>query len=369
MDEQYSQRDRARMARALYLAAQPWNGCDPNPRVGCVIDKDGVIVGEGWHHRAGDAHAEIEALQQAGEQARGAVAYVSLEPCSHHGRTGPCTEALIQAGIRQVVYAAGDPNPAVDGAGRRALQQAGVEVQSGLLQSQASQLNRGFFSRHQRARPFTTTKIAASLDGRTALANGTSQWITGEEARHDVQRLRARASAILTGVGTVVSDDPRMTVRLPADPRWQMPLRAIADTHLRTPPQSEILRQPGEVIIFTTSDNTPAATALRAAGARLVCLPLRGEHLDLEALLQQLAEMQVNELLVEAGPKLNGALLEAGLLDEVVVYQAAVVLGSDAQPMFSNAAIERMEQRLQLDLLSVRRVGADWRLRLIPRSL
>ena len=255
---EWTLRDQARMARALYLAGQPLNACDPNPRVGCVIDAHGQIAGEGWHRRAGEAHAEINALREAGERARGATAYVTLEPCCHEGRTGPCTRALIDAGIARVVCAMTDPNPQVDGGGIEQLRDAGIDVASGLMPEQAAQLNRGFVQRVRHGRPFVTSKIAASLDGRTALADGVSKWITGEAARADVQRLRARSSAILSGIGTVLADDPRLTVRLERDGSWTSPARVVLDSDLRTPQDARLFAAPGKVLLFCASRAAPA---------------------------------------------------------------------------------------------------------------
>lgn len=355
------------MARALYLAARTLNSCDPNPRVGCVIEADGEVVGEAWHQRAGQAHAEILALQQAGTRARSATVYVTLEPCCHTGRTGPCTDALIAAGVGRVVVAMHDPNPDVTGGGVNALRAAGIEVSSGLLAGQAAGLNRGFISRMQRGRPFVCSKIAASLDGRTALANGHSQWISSAASRADVQQLRARASAILTGAGTVAADNPRMTVRIESDDRWQPPLRVIVDSTLRTSPDATIVNDEAPTLILTSIDvSQNRASALREAGAQIDTVAMSGKRLDLQAVLEKLAEYEINEVLVEAGPMLNGALLQAGLLDELVLYQAPHLLGPDARPMFDFPALTTMSDRPSFKLLSTRRIGDDWRMRLTP---
>lgn len=365
----FSSHDAVRMARALYLAARSRNGCDPNPRVGCVIDARGEIVGEGWHRRAGLEHAEIHALRAAGERARGATAYVTLEPCVHEGRTGPCAQRLIDAGVARVVYALADPHPAAAG-GARQLSAAGVAVEQGLMGAQAEALNRGFLQRLRNGRPYVVSKIAASLDGRTALAGGESKWITGEAARADVQQLRARASAILTGVGTVLADDPRLTVRIDDDASWQAPARVVVDSHLRTPPDARVLGAPGDVIIATlASADGPAARALIDAGARIETLPADGARVAIGPLLAALARLEYNEVLVEAGATLNGALLAAGALDELVVYGAPVVLGNDARAMFAYGPLAGMRQRPEFELVSMRRVGRDWRLRLRPGSL
>ncbi len=362
--------DHVRMARALTLAARVDNGCDPNPRVGCVIDADGEIVGEGWHTRAGEPHAEIHALAAAGERSRGGTAYVTLEPCCHQGRTGPCSEALAAAGIRRVVVAAGDPNPSVDGGGVSALRQAGIEVETGLMAEASASLNRGFFSRMRQGRPFVVTKIAASLDGRVALADGTSQWITSEASRADVQRMRARSSAILTGIGTVLADNPRMTVRLEESSRWQQPLRVVVDSRLRTPPAANVVNGPGTVLVVGASGADPQrADALRAAGAQVVQVKAANGRIDLGAVLELLAEREVNEVMVEAGPALNGALLQAGLLDEIVIYQAPHLLGGDAMPMFELPPLAAMTGRPVMQPVASRRIGNDWRLRLVPGSV
>ncbi len=351
------------MARALQLARRGLYTAHPNPRVGCVIVFDGHVVGEGWHERTGGPHAEIVALTQAGRKASGATVYVTLEPCCHHGRTPPCTDALIAAGVGRVVIGAIDPNPAVAGRGLKALQQAGIETTSGVLEAQCSALNAGFNLRMGRGRPRVTVKIASSVDGRTALSNGMSQWISGTAAREDVQRLRARSGAIMTGIGTVLTDDPMLTVRGPAFTDMPQPLRVILDSQLRLPPDARLLNHPGEVRIFTVADvETDRAKALRSAGAKPE--PVREAHGKpaLDAVLERLAELEVNDVLVEAGPGLNGALLDAGLIDELIVYQAAHLLGADAQGMFASRPLETMDQRTALTLMDLRRVGRDIRL-------
>ncbi len=353
----------ALMARALRLARRGLYGTDPNPRVGCVLVRDGQIVGEGWHRRAGAAHAEIEALAAAGERARGATAYVTLEPCCHQGRTGPCTEALIGAGVKRVVAAMHDPNPAVSGRGLAALERAGLTVEVGLLGAAAEALNPGFVRRMRGGRPWVRVKLAASLDGRTAMADGESRWITGAAARRDGHRLRARSSAVVTGVGTVLADDPRLDAR-DLEPRDELvqPLRVVLDGALRTPPGARLLAAPGALLACSRGADAGRAAALRAAGAELLELPDRGGRIELAALLAALAERQCNEVLVEAGATLAGAFLEAGLADELIVYLAPLLLGERARPLARLPAIGTMAERLALGRARVRALGDDLRL-------
>lgn len=360
--------DREHMARALQLAERGLCTADPNPCVGCIIVKDGKIVGEGWHQFAGEAHAEVNALAAAGKAAQGAVAYVTLEPCCHVGRTGACTEALHAAGISRVVFAVDDPNPKVAGKGAEWLRQQGIEVSSDLLAEQSAALNAGFWSRMQRKRPRVVSKLATSLDGRTALANGDSHWITGTEARRDVQRLRACSSAVLTGVATVLADNPSLNVRAPEYEDCKQPLRVILDSKLRTPPRAKTLSLPGKVLILTVSDAPEKSAALTAAGAEVVVLGAEHGRVSLTAVLALLAEREINTVLVEAGAILNGGFLQQGLLDEVVVYQAAHVLGGNSHGMFALDELKDMSQRPSLALNEVRRVGADLRLsyRVLP---
>lgn len=348
------------MARALQLAKRGLYTTDPNPRVGCVIVRDGQVVGEGWHRRAGEPHAEVHALVAAGLQARGATAYVSLEPCCHHGRTPPCSEALVKAGIARVVAAMPDPNPRVANQGIADLKKAGIRVDIGLLQAESERLNPGFISRMTRGRPYLRVKLAASLDGRTALANGESKWITGEAARADVQRLRARSSAILTGIGTVLADDPSLTVRdLDID---RQPLRVVVDPQLRMRPAARMLTLPGATLVVTSAEQANNAAALRAAGAEVFCLPVVPERMNLKLLLEHLAAREVNEVLVEAGATLCGELLRAGLVDELVLYLAPHLLGSGARGLFNIPSLEDMADRVALDIQDVRAVGKDWRI-------
>jgi diaminohydroxyphosphoribosylaminopyrimidine deaminase/5-amino-6-(5-phosphoribosylamino)uracil reductase len=355
--------DHKYMARALQLAERGLYSTDPNPRVGCVLVRDGVVVGEGWHELAGGPHAEINALQQAGAQAAGATAYVTLEPCSHHGRTPPCSTALIAAGVARVVAAMQDPNPRVAGSGLQALQQAGIDTASGVLGAAAEALNPGFVKRMRTGLPWVRCKLAMSLDGRTAMASGESQWITGPDARRDVHRLRARASAILTGIDTVLADDPALTVRLeePAETAVRQPLRVVLDSRLRMPAAARLLGLPGETLLLTGDTQLEQHTRLARAGVTLATLPLQAGRLDLAAVLRHLGELELNEIHVEAGATLCGALLQAGLLDEVVVYMAPHLMGDAARGLFSLPGLERMAQRLNLRVTDIRAVGDDWR--------
>jgi diaminohydroxyphosphoribosylaminopyrimidine deaminase/5-amino-6-(5-phosphoribosylamino)uracil reductase len=348
------------MARALELAEQGLYTTDPNPRVGCVIVKDGTVVGEGWHVRPGEPHAEVLALKEAGERARGADIYVTLEPCSHFGRTPPCVDAIVRAQVRRVTAAMHDPNPLVNGKGFERLTAAGIECRSGLLETQAVGINPGFVTRMRHRRPYVRLKIAASLDGRTALASGASRWITGEAAREDVQRWRARSSVVLTGVGTVLADDPALTVR--AFDIGRQPLRVIVDSRLRTPATAQMLRLPGRTLVATASDDDARKKALAAAGAEVVKLANAQAQVDLEPLLHLLAEREANEVLVEAGAILSGALLSQALVDELIVYLAPMFLGDAARGMFHLPALTSLREGMQLQITDVRAVGSDWRI-------
>ncbi len=356
------------MVRALELARLGMYSTPPNPSVGCVLVRWGQVVGEGHHQRAGEPHAEVMAIREAGAASRGATAYVTLEPCSHQGRTPPCTDALIAAGIRRVVVAMRDPNPRVDGSGLSRLEQAGVLTAHGLLAGEAAEINRGFVRRMLNARPWVTLKLGASLDGRTALADGTSKWITGERARADVQRLRARASAIVTGSGTVLADDPMLTVRDPElDLRGRRPLRVVLDSDLRTPPTAQVLSFAESTLILCRDAGSPAAEALREAGATVESTVGGDGGLDIEAVLDRLGELECNEVLVEAGPKLAGEFVRLGLVDEIVVYMAPVVLGDAARGLFNLPRLERMCDRCEFEWREVARIGDDLRLTLRPR--
>lgn len=361
---QFTAADERWMARALELAEKGRYSTDPNPRVGCVLVRDGEAVGEGWHERAGEPHAEINALTAAGDAARDAVAYVTLEPCAHHGRTPPCVNAIVEAGVRRVVVAHEDPNPKVSGRGLEELQMAGVEVAIGLLAREARALNRGFLMRHTRGRPWFTLKVAMSLDGRTALANGDSRWISGEPARREVQYLRAASSAIVSGIGTILADNPRLTVRL--DGEWRQPARVVLDPSLRCPPDARLFDGGGAVFVIASRDDSARVRALSAAGATVIRLPARDGRADLEALAAWLAEQHFNEVLVEAGATLSGALLEAGLIDELIVYLAPALLGSSGRALFALPPIAQMSARRELEIGDVRRIGDDWRITATP---
>ena len=359
--------DQAHMAQALRLAKRGLYSTSPNPRVGCVIVRDGVVVGEGWHQRAGEAHAEVNALQQAGTAARGATAYVTLEPCSHHGRTPPCTEALLAAGIRRVVAAMADPNPLVAGRGLAQLQAAGVAVDVGLMADEAHELNIGFVSRMTRKRPWVRLKAAASLDGKTALQNGESQWITGPQARQDGHCWRARACAILSGIGTVRKDDPQLNVRGVDTSR--QPLKVIVDSRLELSPAARLL-EVGNVLLVSAgqavAEVAERAAALRERGAEILDLPDGKGRVDLHALLHELAQRGLNEVHVEAGSRLNGALLAAGLVDEVLLYLAPCLLGDTAQGLFALPALESLAGKHRLAIREVKQFGDD--LRVLART-
>jgi diaminohydroxyphosphoribosylaminopyrimidine deaminase/5-amino-6-(5-phosphoribosylamino)uracil reductase len=355
----FSASDHAYMARALQLAERGLYTTTPNPRVGCVIVKQGKIIGEGWHVRSGEPHAEIHALMEAGDQARGATAYVTLEPCSHHGRTPPCADALVEAGIARLVASLSDPNPQVSGNGLARLTAAGVETEIGLLEAESRKLNEGFIKRMIYGHPFVRIKTASSLDGKTALSNGESKWITGEAARHEVHRLRARSCAILTGVNTVITDDPQLNVRGIETSR--QPLKVIVDSMLRTPPAAQMLKE-GKTLIACAQPDAKKIAALEASGAEILSLPQPDGKVDLNALLSRLAQKGINEAMTEAGPRLNGALLAAGLVDEWVQYVAPVLLGDSARGLFELAEPASMGQRMSWRLTDSRQLGNDQRL-------
>ncbi len=359
------------MAQAIRLAARGIYTTHPNPNVGCVIVNDGTVVGEGWHRQAGGPHAEVVALQQAGARAHGATVYVTLEPCSHHGRTPPCAEALVAAGISRVVVAMQDPNPRVAGRGLQRLRDAGIAVQAGLLEIQARALNPGFISRMQRRRPWLRVKLAASLDGRTAMASGESKWISGTAARQDVQRLRARSAAIMTGIGTVLADDPGLNVRLEAEHLYgvepvRQPLRVVLDPDLAMPAQARLLSVPGHALVFTGVSEPQRYRALQGSGAEVVLVAARHGQLDLAAVLQQLAEREINDVLLECGATLAGAFVQAGLVDELILYLAPHLMGDAARGLFRLPGLERMQDRIALEWLDVRHVGSELRITARP---
>ena len=403
----FTEFDRRAMARALELAERGLETTHPNPRVGCVIARDEEIVGEGWHERAGEPHAEINALGAAGPKAAGATAYVTLEPCSHHGRTPPCVDALIAARPARVVFALEDPNPRVSGRGAEALRRAGVAVESGLLATEAAELNPGFLKRMRTGRPWVRVKLAMSLDGRTALANGASQWITGPAAREDVQRWRARSSAILTGIGTVLADDPRLDVRLPDPPSGRprlQPLRVVLDARLQVPPSARMLTTGGGVLIMTaanqrandvgraarrsqllergaeieevavcgevssdragTDAGTAAGSAAGAAAGAALDPAAHTTHLSLPDVLGCLGRREINELWVEAGARLAGRLLDESLVDELVLYVAPKLLGSNARPLADIADVQQLKDARRLTIVETRQIGEDLRIRL-----
>lgn len=356
--------DHAMMARALRLAERGAYTTKPNPMVGCVLAHGDEVVGEGWHQRKGGPHAEVFALQAAGERARGATAYVTLEPCAHTGNTGPCADALVAAGVSRVVAAMRDPFPKVDGAGFETLRAVGIAVESGLMEAQARALNVGFLSRIERGRPWVRVKFGCSLDGRTAMANGDSKWITGEASRADVMRWRARAGAILTGAGTVLADDPSLTVRFGDDTPFVAPLRVVLDPGLATVARGKVREGDAPTLYLHAPDAKPP----RELAAARAAVPVRNGMFDLAAVLALLAQREVNEVHVETGATLAGALLKAGLVDELLLYVAPVLLGDTARPLFGGLGIADMAQRLELATVDARRVGEDLRLRLRPAA-
>jgi diaminohydroxyphosphoribosylaminopyrimidine deaminase/5-amino-6-(5-phosphoribosylamino)uracil reductase len=343
------------MSRAIQLAKRGRYTCDPNPQVGCVITKGKQIIGEGWHAYAGDKHAEINALNTASDIS-GSSVYVTLEPCSHHGRTPPCADTLINSSVKEVIVAMSDPNPLVAGKGIQKLEDAGIHVRQGLLEAEAKKLNPGFCKRMEQGLPYVRCKLAMSLDARTALANGESQWISSELSRKDVHRLRAASSAILTGVNTVLNDDPSLTVR-DVDFEHKQPLRAILDRELKTPTSARILKQEGRTVIYTQQQDTGQ---FQQEQVDVVTLPT--EHWLKNVFLHLAEHYQVNTVMVEAGSTLSGALLTSGLVDEVVCYVAPKLLGSDAQPLLNFTGIEKLDDAIQMKLVDARQIGPDLRL-------
>jgi len=349
------------MARAIQLAKKGRYTTDPNPRVGCVLARNDLIIGEGWHVKAGLGHAEVEALKNV-QNAKGSTAYVTLEPCSHHGKTPPCCDALIKAGVSRVVVAMQDPNPLVSGRGLEKLRAAGIEVSCGVLQEDAQTINRGFIKRMTENRPFVRSKLAMSLDGRTAMASGESKWITSAEARADVHRLRAENSAILTGINTVLADDPALNARV----TWDVvqPVRVVLDSRLQMPVAARMAKLEGRSLILTCSQDERKQQALQEVGFEVYKLPEKNGRLDLHAVMNFLAQQQINELLVEAGSILNGALLAEVLVDEWVVYLAPCILGDQGRGLFSVPGLKSMADKRSLNLRDVRQVGPDLKLTL-----
>jgi len=367
------------MARALQLAERGLYTTEPNPRVGCVLVRKGKIIGEGWHKRAGEGHAEVEALADVEGSAQGSTAYVTLEPCSHQGKTGPCCDALINAGVIRVVAAMQDPNPLVAGRGFERMQKAGINVKFGVLEAQARALNPGFIKRMETGLPYVRIKLAMSVDGRTAMDSGESQWITGPAARSDVQKLRARSSAIVTGLGTVLHDDPSMMIRAEQlglfpglvsehvsreDVIRRQPLRVVLDSEFKTPASAKIVNQPGKTWLVG-AQSLPSESI---ANAELKTIAGDDGRIDLGALLQELTANECNEVLVEAGAVLSGAFLQAGLVDELVIYMAPKLLGSSARPLMSLPSMEKMADQVNLEIADVRSVGEDWRINAIVRG-
>ena len=370
---EWSAADRSWMSRALMLAERGLYTTEPNPRVGCVLVADGEVVGEGWHVRAGEGHAEVNALAQAGERARGATAYVTLEPCSHFGKTPPCADALITAGVSRMVAAMQDPNPQVAGKGLQRLREAGIAVECGLLEEQARALNPGFIKRMQQGLPWVRVKLAMSLDGRTAMASGGSKWIIGPAARADVQRLRARSGAVVSGADSVLLDDSALTVRaselgLPSDEAAaaaeRQPLRVLIDSLRRVPLEQRFFREAGPSLVISTSAEQAADDYL-AAGSELLAVPGADGKVDLQAVLQILAERGCNEVLVEAGAGLSGAFWRAGLVDELIVYMAPRLLGSQARPLMQ-LPFESMSEAMDVAVTDMRAIGQDWRITARP---
>ena len=358
------------MQHAIRLAHKGLYSTDPNPAVGCVIVKNDKIIGEGWHRRAGEEHAEVNALKQAGNQAQGATVFVTLEPCSHTGRTPPCANALINAGVKKVVAAMCDPNPLVSGYGLKKLQDAGIEVESGLLDSLAGALNPGFIKRMEAGRPFVRVKLAMSLDGRTAMASGESKWISCEASRNDVQRLRAESSAILTGIETVLADNPSMNVRMSATElkvdQVRQPIRIVLDSKFRMPSNAKIVSLDGQCIVYTTVnvDNRDSYPFIIEQCAALHDVP--GGKIDLQSLMQDLAKKEINLLHVEAGSVLSGALLKNDLVDEIIIYMAPHIMGDSAKGLFHLPELNQMKDRISLKIKELRAIGNDIRITAQP---
>lgn len=374
MTNAFSPEDSYYMARALRLAERGLYTTEPNPRVGCVLVKDGQIIGEGWHKKAGELHAERNALAVAGDAAEGCTAYVTLEPCSHYGRTPPCSLGLIEAKVSRVVAAMQDPNPLVAGKGIKMLEEAGIQVDVGLMEQQATAINPGFIKRMSTGMPYVRCKLAMSMDGRTAMANGESKWITGPEARADVQRMRARSSVVLTGIGTVLADDPSMNVRAELDTfpgtesedYRRQPIRAVLDSQLHMPLDAQMLSLPGQTWVLTAENIAKHKVArLEQVGAKVLQVVSDDQnHLNLQQVMKMLATEGCNEIMIEAGATLAGAALQAGLVDELVVYQASHLMGDEARGLVNLPGLKHMSQRIQMKFSDVRMVGDDIRITL-----
>lgn len=373
MSSQFSNADARFMARAIRLAERGRYTTQPNPIVGCVMVKDGEVIAEGWHKKAGEPHAERNALAMAGEAAAGATAYVTLEPCSHYGRTPPCSLGLIEAGVARVVAAMTDPNPQVGGKGIQMMRDAGIQVDVGLMDQEASTLNRGFYRRMAGGLPWVRCKLAMSMDGRTAMASGESKWITGPDARADVQLMRAASAVVLTGIGTVLADDPSMNVRLGVDELHgveseeylRQPIRAVLDSRLQMPINAKMLGLDGRTLIFCAQDaDEGKAEALQDAGAEVIRVDSTEHGLDLLKVMQSLSAMDCNEVMIEAGATLSGAALQAGIVDELVIYQAAHLMGDAARGLVHLPGLEKMSQRVQMKFTDVRKIGDDIRVTL-----
>lgn len=366
--------DSACMAQAIHLARQGWYSARPNPRVGCVIVKNGEIVGRGFHRKAGEPHAEVNALRSAGEQARGATAYVTLEPCSHHGRTPPCANTLAEAGVSRVVIGMTDPNPAVSGSGIKFLCNSGITVTQDILKTEAEKLNPGFIKRMSTGLPYVRIKMAMSLDGRTAMASGQSQWITGPQARAEVHRMRAASGAVLTGIGTVARDNPSLTFRvtehqslraeIPAD--TVQPLRVVCDPRACMSTQSTMLSLRGRILVITAQANDNSRALVRAGAEILRIDADTNGRLPLKTVMDELAKRDINEVMVESGAGIAGDLLEAGLADEIVIFMAPHIMGDNARGLFHLPALKGMSERKRLRIADIRAIGADWKITAYP---
>ena len=362
--------DHVYMGRALELAQRGHCTTMPNPAVGCVIVKDNKIIGEGWHQIAGEPHAEINALNDAGDRAEGATVYVTLEPCCHHGKTPPCSNALLEAKVSRVVAAMQDPNPDVAGKGMEQLQQAGIETSCGLMQQQAIRLNKGFCQRMKHGRPYVTSKLAMSVDGRTAMASGESKWITSADARKDVQALRRCSTAIMTGSGTIKHDDPQLSVRNDqGEPDARQPLKVVIDSELKLSPDARLFQDKGEKIIFTSNKTDRAGIFSNCNGVSVHATHGDSGKVSLTEVLQQLASLQINDVLLECGAELNGAMLQAGLIDELVIYMAPKLMGNNARALFNLPGLSNMSDNVELDIIDIRAVGQDWRITAVIKQL